>query len=242
MGVPRQNASVNVLQVSDPRVADLVRAGRVRVALFPPMYTKDLATGEVGGMAMDLTRALAARLGIEALPVEYATPGDVVEGLNAGTCDVAFLVIDPVRAAAVDFSPPYVERDFTYLVPTNSSIGSAMDADQSGVRIAVVRTHASTLALSHVVKHAALVQAESLDAAFDMLRSREVDLLASARQDLLKYSIQLPGSRVLKDRYGSSVAAVAVPKGHAGWLAYISEFIAEAKASGLVQRAIERAG
>ena len=158
MGVPRQNASVNVLQVSDPRVADLVRAGRVRVALFPPMYTKDPATGEVGGMAMDLTRALAARLGIEVLPVEYATPGDVVAGLNAGTCDVAFLAIDPVRTAAVDFSPPYVERDFTYLVPTNSSIGSATDADQSGIRIAVVRTHASTLALSHIVQHAELVQ------------------------------------------------------------------------------------
>ena len=70
MGVPRQNASVNVRQVSGPRVADLVRAGRVRVALVPPMYTKDLATGEVGGMAMELTRALAARLGIAALPVE----------------------------------------------------------------------------------------------------------------------------------------------------------------------------
>lgn len=48
MGLPRQNASVNVLQVSDPRVADRVRAGSVRVALFPPMYTKDPAIGEGG--------------------------------------------------------------------------------------------------------------------------------------------------------------------------------------------------
>jgi len=155
---------------------------------------------------------------------------------------VACLGIDPVRAAAVDFSPACVERDFTSLVPTNSAIGSTMDADQAGVRIAVVRTHASTLALSHVGQHAALVQAERLDAAFDMLRSREVHLLASARQALLKYSIPLPGSRVLQDRYGASVAAIAGPKGHAGWLAYLSEFLAEAKALGVVQRAIERAG
>ena len=34
--------------------------------------------------------------------------------------------------------------------------------------------------------------------------------------------------------------AMAVPKGQAGRLAYISEFVEEAKASGLVQRAIER--
>jgi polar amino acid transport system substrate-binding protein len=35
---------------------------------------------------------------------------------------------------------------------------------------------------------------------------------------------------------------MAVPKGHAGWLAYISEFTEQAKASGLVQKAIEYIG
>ena len=35
---------------------------------------------------------------------------------------------------------------------------------------------------------------------------------------------------------------MAVAKGHPGWLAYITEFIEEAKASGLRQRALERAG
>jgi hypothetical protein len=35
---------------------------------------------------------------------------------------------------------------------------------------------------------------------------------------------------------------MAVPKGQAERLAYISEFIEAAKASGLVQQAIERAG
>jgi len=33
-----------------------------------------------------------------------------------------------------------------------------------------------------------------------------------------------------------------VPKGKAGWLAYVSEFVEEAKASGLVQKAIEVSG
>jgi hypothetical protein len=32
---------------TDPRVADLVRAGKVRVALYPPLYSKDQATGEL---------------------------------------------------------------------------------------------------------------------------------------------------------------------------------------------------
>jgi polar amino acid transport system substrate-binding protein len=230
------------LQMADPRVADLVQTGRVRVALFPPMYTQHPVTGEIGGMQIELARALAARLGIAVRPIVYPTPAAVVEGLKAGACDIAFLVIDPDRAAVVDFSSPYAERDFTYLVPAGSSIRRVADADRPGVRIAVVRTHASELALRGLLTRAALMPAEGPDAAFDWLRRGQVDLLASARQDLLQYASQLPGSRVLPDRYGSSSAAIAVPKGHPGWVAYLSEFIAEAKASGLVQRAIERAG
>jgi hypothetical protein len=35
---------------------------------------------------------------------------------------------------------------------------------------------------------------------------------------------------------------MAVRKGQAEWLSYVSEFIAESKTSGLVQQAMERAG
>ena len=44
--------------------------------------------------------------------------------------------------------------------------------------------------------------------------------------------IDLPGSRVLEDRYGANLAAMVVVKCQAGRLAYISEFIEEAKMSG----------
>jgi polar amino acid transport system substrate-binding protein len=47
---------------------------------------------------------------------------------------------------------------------------------------------------------------------------------------------------VLQDRYGVNHAAIAIAPGQAGRLAYINEFVEEAKASGLVQRAIDRAG
>jgi polar amino acid transport system substrate-binding protein len=66
--------------------------------------------------------------------------------------------------------------------------------------------------------------------------------MASVRAALLDYSTQLPGSRVLEEPYGANRITMVVAKGQAGRLAYISEFIEEAKASGLVQRAIERGG
>jgi len=66
--------------------------------------------------------------------------------------------------------------------------------------------------------------------------------MASARNTLLSYSARLPHLRVLDDRYGANINRMAVPKGKTAWLAYVSEFVEDAKASGLVQQAIDRAG
>jgi polar amino acid transport system substrate-binding protein len=222
------------------RAANFVRVGRVRVALFPPEYNKDPVTGELRGWAVDLARALGARLGVEVQLVEYSGPGEVLEDIKAGTCDAAFLGID--RPAEADFTPPFVQFDFTCLVPAASPIRCVADADRPGIRIAAVSNHASTLALSRIVKDAELVPADTPGAALDLLRSGNADVLAATRPWLLEASTELPGSRVLEDRYGANLLAMVVPKGHAGWLACVKEFIEEAKASGAIQQAFERAG
>ena len=69
-----------------------------------------------------------------------------------------------------------------------------------------------------------------------------LDAWASILPTLLEYSAMLPGSRVLPGSYGANRPALVVPKGQDARLAYLCEFIEQAKASGLVQTAIERAG
>jgi len=227
---------------TDPRVADLVRAGKVRVALYLPQYTKDPATGELRGWCVDLVRALGAHIGIAGVPVEHDTPPLAMASLKSGACDAGILGIDPSRTAMVDYSPPVVEADFTCLVPAGSSIRSVADADRPGTRIAVVRNHASTLALSRILKHASLVYADTVEPTFELIRRGEADLFASLREMVVRFSVQLPGSRVLEERYGFNPLAMAVPKGETGRCAYLSEFIEEAKSSGLVQQIIDRGG
>ena len=232
-------------QAPDPRVADLVQAGRIRVGLgvvAPHWAVKDPATGELRGVAVDLAHALAARLGIEFVPVEYPSPSRVPDGLKVGAWDVGFLGVDSSRATVVDFAPPHMQVEATYLVPADSSIRNIADADQPGVRIAVARKGVEEIVLSRTIKRAELRGVETISAGFDLLRAGNVDVLAAPRPALLQSSARLPGSRVLEDRFHATFGAMAVPKGQAGRLAYISEFIEEAKASGLVQRAIERAG
>ena len=240
-------AAADAQQETDPRVADLVRAGKVRVGLHLPQFTKDLVTGEIRGhgtgtVIEQIAHALAARVGVKLQLVGHPSPPALVECLKAGACDVGFLGFTPHRTAEVGFAPPHILVPFTYLVPAGSSIRTVGDADKAGVRIAVVRNHASTLALSRMLKHSEMVGVEIPDDAFGLLRNGHVDAWASPRPPLLEYSLRLPGSRVLDDRYGENLQAIAVAKDQAERLGYISEFVEEAKASGLVQRAIARAG
>ena len=236
----------NALKVPDSRIADLIQAGEVRVGIHSFMYTTDPHTGELNGalsgvILLDIARALGAQIGVEIVPVGHPTIPEMLNCLVAGSCDIGFMGPDASRTG-VDFSPPILQLDYTYLVPACSSIQCIADADRPSVRIAVVRDHASTLTLTRVLKHAELVYEAVPDVSFELLRTGLVDVLASTRGVLLAYSANLPGSQVLEDSYGANLLGVALPKGKEARLAYISEFVELAKASGLVQRAIERSG
>jgi polar amino acid transport system substrate-binding protein len=229
----------------DSRVADLVRSGKIRVAIFLPQYSRDRSTGVLHGIgmgfvAMEMGRALAERLGIALELIENPTPLDALEGLKAGACDLACLGIDPSRTAQLDFTPPVVQFDYTLLVPRDSQIRSFTDADRQGTRIAVVLNHASTFALTRKAQHAELVGAELPDGAFDLVRSGKVDAFAAPREQLLDYSVKLPGSRVLDEAYGINNAGIAIRKGQAGRLAYLCDFVQEAKTSGILYGIIRR--
>jgi polar amino acid transport system substrate-binding protein len=229
-------------QGSDPRVADLVRAGKVRIGLFSTQFSKDSATGELRGVRPDMARALAARIGVQAVLLEHQGPLQVIECLKVGACDVVFLPKDARVASVGDSSFPFIQSEFTFLVPAGSAIHRASDADKPGIRIAAVRSHASTATLSTVITQAEVVLEEGERATFELLRAGRVHAFASTRQLLRKVSGELPGSQVLTDRYGAQLNRAVVPKGRADWLAYANEFVEEVKRSGQLQKAIDREG
>jgi polar amino acid transport system substrate-binding protein len=235
-------ATAEPQQAADRRVADLARAGKVRVGLFLPQYIKDPATGQLRSVWVETARAFAGHLGVQLVVVEHATPPEAIACLKAGACDVMFLPLDARAAAVGDFSNPIFQFDYTLLVPAGSSIAGIADADRPGIRIAAVRNHASTIELSSQLKQAELVYAETPDSTFDLVRTGQAHVMASTRLALLDFSDRLPGSRVLEQRYGANINRMVVPKGKADWLAYVGEFVENAKTSGLVQKAIERGG
>jgi polar amino acid transport system substrate-binding protein len=229
-------------RLADARIADLVQTGKLRVGIgvvAPHWAIKDSKTGELRGVAVELARALASRMGIDLAMIEYPSPPSVLEGLKTGAWDAGFLAIDPSRAAVVDFSPPYLQIDATYLVREEPSIRKTADADRPGIRIAVTRNSVEQIVLKRALKQAQLQEVDTIPAGFELLRAGNADALAAPRPALLQFSSRLPGSRVLDDHFHSAFGAIAVPKGQTRRLSYVTEFVEEAKASGLVQKAIE---
>ena len=114
-------AATAAAQTADPRVADLVRAGKLRVGLFLPQYGKG-PDGLKTSVWVETARAYAARVGIPLVIVEHATPPEAIACLKAGACDLLFLPLDARAAGVGDFSNPIFQFDYTLMV----SAGSAM--------------------------------------------------------------------------------------------------------------------
>jgi polar amino acid transport system substrate-binding protein len=231
--------------ISSSIKSQLAPSGKLRVGINygnPVLANRDPQSGELRGVAVDLARELARRSELLLELVGFASAGKMVEGLRAGQWDCAFLAIDPAREDEIGFTAPYVEIEGTYLVRKDSPLRAVADVDRSGVRVGVSGNSAYDLFLGRALRHAELVRALSPDAAFELIVEGKVDAVAGVRQHLVAHAAKLPGSRVLDGRFMAIQQALGIPKGRTEGLKYLREFIDEAKSSGLVARAIEKAG
>jgi polar amino acid transport system substrate-binding protein len=222
----------------------LAPTGTLRVGINygnPVLAKRDLTSGELSGVAVELARELARHLEISLSLVGFESAGKMFEAIKSDAWDVAFLAIDAARANEIDFTPPYLEIEGTYLVPESSELASVEEVDRPGVRVGISANSAYDLFLSRTIKLAELIRAPNPDAAFQLLLDDKVDVVAGVRQHLVANSSKLPGSRVFQGRFMAIQQALGIRKGRQAAEA-LSDFIEKAKASGLVARIIENAG
>jgi polar amino acid transport system substrate-binding protein len=225
--------------------SDLAPTGTLRAAINygnAVLAQGSPATGDLRGITVDLSRELARRIGVPLELVPYDAAGKVTEALKTGAWDVAFLAVDPERAAEISFTAPYVEIDGTYLLPAGSPLRTVEDLDREGVRIVVNAKSAYDLFLSRNLKHAQIVRGSSSPESIELFVSDKLEALAGVRQALVTASAAIPGSRVLEDRFMVIPQAAGVPKGRDAGAEYLREFIEDAKASGLVAEALKKSG
>lgn len=225
--------------------ADLAPTGTLRAGINYGNFilaTKDRATGESRGVAVDLTRELGRRLSLPVEIVAYDSVAKMVDAAKTGAWDIAFCGIDPAREGEISFTAAYLHIEATYLVPAGSTLRAVADVDREGVRVAAPARANYELFLSRALKRAQLVSTPGADAAFDLLVQGQVEALAGLRQALIGLVDKLPGSRMLDGQFMVVPQAIGVPKGRDAGLAFVRRMVEDAKASGLVARAIEQTG
>jgi polar amino acid transport system substrate-binding protein len=86
------------------------------------------------------------------------------------------------------------------------------------------------------------IEFKGVDLATAAMNEGHIQAIALSRESLGGLATKIPGSRVLPDAFLNSTTSVCVPKGKPAALAYVTEFIEEAKASGLVRKAFDEMG
>lgn len=222
---------------------ELAPTGTLRAGLNRSNFllvVKDSPADNPRGVAVDMARELARRLGVGVAFLNFESPGKMADAVK--TWDVAFLGAEPARAAEIDFTPAYVEIEATYLVPAGSALKSIADVDRAGVRISVSNRSAYDLYLTRALQHAELVRSDGLDASFDRFVSDKLDALAGLRPRLILDVERVHGARILDGRFTAIQQAIGTPKGRPAGAQYLRDFVAEVKASGFVAELIERHG
>ncbi|MEA3157832.1 MAG: polar amino acid transport system substrate-binding protein [Betaproteobacteria bacterium] len=230
------------MAVSPAVLSELAPTGKLRVGINMSNFLltrRDPTTGEPAGVAVDLGRELARRLGLAIELIPYPNPGALADAAKTGVWDVGFLGAEPQRANEIDFTAAYVEIEATYLVPPGSSLRSMDEVDRESIRIAVPTKSAYELYLTRSLKHAKLVHEKGADNAFKRFLDDKLDALAGLKPRLVTDRDNLPGSRILDGRFTAVQQAVGTPKGRDKGARYLREFVEEIKAAGVVARAIE---
>ena len=223
----------------------LAPTGKLRGAFFanqPAHATRDPASGELKGIAIDLGKELARRLGVPFEPVTYPTPTALAGSIASGQWDIIFTGIIPGRAEELHISAPYLQIEIGYLVAIGGSISDISEADKPGSRIGVLEKGATDVLLTRTLRAATLVRTPTIAAAVDMVRSGKADAVAAVKTVLYPITDRVPGLQILEGRIATEDIGIGVPKGRAAGASYVRKVVDELKAAGFVKAAVEKAG
>ena len=222
----------------------LAPTGKLRASLYlggPTNVIVHPTTGEMKGVGYEIGKELARRLGIPYEPVIYKTPKLLVDDIESGNWDIAFIARSSSREEIMKFSETYLSLEQGFLVPTDSSIKTMEEVDRPGIRVGVPAGGSVISRVAGVFSDEKLVEV-GMPRAAALMRSGAVDVFSANKGNLYQISDQLPGSRVLDGYFSVDEFALGIPTGRKIEMSLLNELIEEIKSQGLIEAASKRAG
>src|ERR1700730_12252105 len=226
---------------------EIAPTGKLRVAIAiskagGAFWSTKNETGGYAGVPVDLGKEMAAQLNVPVEYVAYQNSGQITDVAAKGVWDVTFLPQDAVRMTKMAFGPIYQVTDATYIVKAGSTITNFATLDQPGVKVAAeYNTTTMRGAVAHL-KNAKVVEYQTFDEIFALLKNGEVDAVALSREHLNDMAKKIPGTKVLDETFKKTVTAVAAPLNHPQSLAFVPKFMTDAISNGTLRKAYDNNG
>jgi polar amino acid transport system substrate-binding protein len=224
-------------------IAELAPTGVLRAGINMSNFLLVTGRSEAGdpqGVAPDMAAEIAKRLNVPVAYVKFERPSKLADAAGTNSWDIGLIGAEPQRAEKITFTAAYCEIEATYLVPKGSPLSSIADVDRAGVRITVRRGAAYDLWLERNIKHATVLRSDTADGPINQFVAEGLEAYASLKPQLLTDVEKLPGSRILPGHFMTVQQAIGTAKPNAAGAAFLSEFVEDAKRSGLVARLIEK--
>ena len=231
-------------KVSPEIIAQLAPTGILRAALNMSNFlliVGETDDGEPAGPSPDMARAIAKELGVAVKFFPFKTPAEISDSAGEDVWDIGNIGAEPQRAARMDFTAAYAEIESTYLVPPGSPIQSIEEVDVVGNRISAPAGSAYGLWLENNIKNADL-KLVGFKETYKQFIDEKMEAFAGLRPALITMVDKLPGSRILDGKFASVQQAVGVNKGKPEALAWLREFVENAKSNGFVADSIKTHG
>jgi polar amino acid transport system substrate-binding protein len=225
--------------------SEIAPTGKLRMGINgsnATLYTR-AADGSASGIAADIGKFIAGKLGVPFEALVYSGAASYTASFGKGDWDIIITGRNPLAATLVDFMPDVILIDYVYIAAPGREFSGPDQVDRPGVKIGVPRNASADAFLTPRLKSAELLRtAGDADAAIELLRSGGIDLYATGIESVQKIADRLPGSKII-GAFETVAFAVSTAK---GWSPAaknkLTQLVNEAKAAGIVQRAIAQSG
>jgi polar amino acid transport system substrate-binding protein len=232
--------STRIFAVAQPTIGfEIAPTGKLRCAI--------IGIRVLGGVGEPLGKFIAEKLGVPFEAVSYPNPQAYEQSFGKVEWDIAIgpRVLAPADKADVTADVWLI--DLLYLAAAGKDLSNAGQIDRPGVRVGTILNSPSDRFLSRSLQSAELIRLPLTPAfpadAIEMLHDGRADVFGADSGLIDAIASGYQSGKVVAGAFSTVHAAVALPKGlSAAAQARLNDIVAEAKRTGVVEKAIAQAG